>query len=56
MLTYCLKDKKDTEKVDSKMLKTKNGRPMLRSKCAVYGSKKSKIYKRTRSKRIIKGA
>ena len=29
MLTYCLKCKKDTENVDSKMLKTKNGRTML---------------------------
>ena len=41
MLTYCLKCKKDTENVDSKMLKTKNGRPTLSSKCAVSGSKKS---------------
>ena len=29
MLTYCLKWKKDTENVDSKMLKTKNGKTML---------------------------
>ena len=32
MLTYCLKYKKDRESVDSKMLKTKNGRTMLSSK------------------------
>ena len=30
-----LSAKKDTESVDSKVLKTKNGRPMLLSKCAV---------------------
>ena len=29
MLTYCLKSKKDTMNIDSKMLKTKNGRTML---------------------------
>ena len=29
MVTYCLKWKKDTENVDSKMLKTKNGKIML---------------------------
>ena len=53
MLTYCLKRKKDTENADSKMLKTKNGRPMLSSKCPVCGSKKSKFI-RTKSKRIIR--
>ena len=35
MLTYCLKCKKDTENVDSKLLKTKNGRTMLPSKYAI---------------------
>ena len=54
MLTYCLKCKKDTESVDSKMLKTKSGRSFLLSKCVVCGSKKIKICKRTKSKRTIK--
>ena len=55
MLTYCLKCKYDTESVNSKILKTKNGRTMSSSKCgAVCGSKKIKIYERTRSKKIIK--
>ena len=53
MLTYCLKCKKDTKNVDSKMLKTKNGRPFSLSKWGVYGSKKSRFMKK-RSKRIIK--
>ena len=39
MLTYCLKCRKDT-----KMMKTKDGRSMLSSKCAVCGSKKSKFH------------
>ena len=37
MLTYCLKCKKDTESVNSKVLKTKNSRTMLSSKCAMCG-------------------
>ena len=45
MLTYCLKCKKYIKSADSKMLRTKNGRPFLSSKCAVYGSKKSKFIK-----------
>ena len=53
MLTYCLKCKKDTESVDSKMLKTKNGRPMLSSKCAVCGSKKPKFIKEQEAKRLL---
>ena len=40
MLSYCLKCKKNIKNVDAKMMKTKNGRFMLSSKCAVRGSKK----------------
>ena len=29
MLTYCLKCKRDTKNIESKMLETKNGRLML---------------------------
>ena len=42
MLTYCLKCKKKKKKKkskDAKMIKTKNGRLVLSSKCAVCGSK-----------------
>ena len=45
MLTYCLKYRKNTENIDAKIMKTKNGRFMLSSKCAVCGSKKSKFMK-----------
>ena len=41
------------ENNDAKMIKTKNGRIILSSKCAVCGSRKIKIYKRTKSKTII---
>ena len=38
MLTYCFTCKNGTETVNSKVLKIKNGRTMLLSKCAVCGS------------------
>ena len=45
MLTYCLKRKKNTKNIDAKMMKTKNGKFVLSSKCAICGSKKSKFMK-----------
>ena len=35
MLTYCLKFKRNTENVNSKVLKSENGKTMLSSKFAV---------------------
>ena len=43
MLSYCLKCGKNTESKNSKVARTKNGRIMLLSKCAVCDSKKSKF-------------
>ena len=43
MLTYCLKCRKNTKNKDAKMEKTKNGRLILSSKCAVCGNKKSRF-------------
>ena len=45
MLSYCLKFRNNTEKKKRKILKTKNERIMLLSKCAVCGSKKLKFIK-----------
>ena len=53
MLTYRLKCKKNTEDVDSKMLRTKNVRTMLSSKCAVCGNKKSRFMKEQEAKIIL---
>ena len=53
MLTYCLKCKKDTESVDSKCSKTKNGRTILLSKCVVFGSKKLKFIKEKEAKGLL---
>ena len=53
MKTYCVKCKKDTENVDPKIVRTKNNRLVMRSKCSVCRIKKSKFVKKTRSKRFI---
>ena len=45
LLYYCLKCRKNTESKNPKVAKTKNGRIMLLSKCAVRDSKNSKFLK-----------
>ena len=50
MLTYCLKSKRNTKNMGSKVLKTKNGRTMLSSKCAICGSKNSRFMKEQETK------
>ena len=45
MKSYCLKCKKDTENINSKVSKTSNGRIMVLSKCAICDSKKLKFIK-----------
>ena len=37
MLTYCVKCRKDTENIDPKMVRTKNNRLIMQSKCPVCG-------------------
>ena len=53
MLVYCLKCKKGTENVRSKVLKTKNFRSMLLSKCAICGSKNSRYTKEQEVKGML---
>ena len=45
MLSHCLKCRKNTESKNPKVARTKNGRIMVLSKCAVCDSKKSKFTK-----------
>ena len=52
-MTNCLKCKKNTKNTDAKMIKTKNGRFMLSSNCAVYGSKKSKLLKEQEAEELL---
>ena len=53
MLTYCLACRKNTKNMDAKMMKTKNGRFILSSKCAVCDSKKSKFMKEQEAKGLL---
>ena len=45
MLSYCLKCRKNTESKNPKVVKTKNGRIMITSNCAVCGSKNLRLIK-----------
>ena len=45
--------KKPTKNVDSKVLKTKNGKTILVSKCAVCNSKQSRFLKEQEAKWIL---
>ena len=48
MLSYCLKCRKSTESKIPKIVRTKNERIMLLSKCAVCNSRKLKFLKEAR--------
>ena len=51
--TYCLKCKKDTSNIDPKMVKTKNNRLLMQSKCSVCGTKKSRFVKEQDAKGLL---
>ena len=53
MLSYCLKYKKNTESVNPRDSATSNGRTMTLSKCAICGSKKSKLIKNQEAKGLL---
>ena len=53
MKSYCLKCRKDTENINSRVSKTSNNRTMILSKCAKCGSKKSRFIKNQEAKRLL---
>ena len=53
METYCLKCKKDTENLDSKIFRTKNNRLIMQSKCSEYRNKKSRFIKEQEAKVLL---
>ena len=53
MKTYCLKCKKDTENLDSKIFRTKNNRLIMQSKCNDYRIKKSRLVKEQEAKGLL---
>ena len=53
MNTYCLKCKKDSSNIDPKMVKTKNNRLLMQSKCSVCETKKSRFVKKQDAKGLL---
>ena len=53
MKTYCLKCKKDTENIDSKIVRTKNNRLLIQSKCSDCKNKKSRFVKEQEAKGLL---
>ena len=53
MKSNCLKCRKDTENIDSKVSNTSNGRKRILSKYWVYGSKKSRFIKNQEAKGLL---
>ena len=50
MLTYCVRCRKKTENLHSKISKTKNNRLIMQSKCLQGGIKKSRFVKEQEAK------
>ena len=53
MKTYSLVCRKNTDNVNSKMVKTTNGRLQLKSQCSICGNKKSRFVKKQEPKGIL---
>ena len=53
MKTYCVKCRKNTEYLDSKIFKTKKNRLIMQSKCPVCRIKKSRFVKEQEAKVLL---
>ena len=53
MGTYCAKCRKNTENLNTKILKTKNNWLIMQSKCAKCGIKKSRFVKEQEAKDLL---
>ena len=53
METYCVKCRKHSKNLNSKIFKTKNGRLTMQSKCAECGIKKSRFVKEEDGKGLL---
>ena len=53
MKTYCVKCRKNTENLNSKIFKTKNGRLIMQSKCPVCEIKKSRFVREQEAKGLL---
>ena len=53
MKTYCVKCRNDTEYIDPKIVRTKNNRLIMQSKCSICGIKKSGHIKEQEAKGLL---
>ena len=53
MNTYCVKCRKDTENIDPKIVRTKNNRLLMQSKCSACRIKKSRLLKEQEAKGLL---
>ena len=53
MKTYCVECRKDTKNIDPKMVRPKNNRLIIQSKCSFCGNKKSRFVNQQESKRLL---
>ena len=53
MKTYCVTCRKNTENLNSKIFKTKNGRLLMQSKYTDCGTKKSRLVKKQEAKGLL---
>ena len=53
MNTCCKKCRKDTESIDPKIVRTKNNRLVMQSKCSICGIKKSRFVKEQEVKGLL---
>ena len=53
MKTYCVKCKKDTENIAPKIVRTKNNRLVMQSKCSVCEIQKSRFLKEQEAKVLL---
>ena len=53
MESYCLQCRKNAENIHPKVSGSSNGRAMILSKCAIWGSKKSRFIKNQEGKGLL---
>ena len=53
MKTYCVKCRKDTENIDPKIVRTKNNKLVMQSKCSACGIKKLIFVKEREAKDLL---
>ena len=53
MNSYCLSCKKDTKNINPKIVRTKNNRLMMLSKCVICNNKKSRFIKEQEARGLL---